>query len=102
MLKRRFLFAGFVLFVSVFMAAAAFAAPAMKYRSKHDVPRITVEELKARRLGDAGIYILDLRTGASYDRSPFRIPGDIRSMFGELKEKTKRIPRDAEIVTYCT
>ncbi|VAV83564.1 hypothetical protein MNBD_DELTA01-2087 [hydrothermal vent metagenome] len=102
MLRRRLLFAGFVLLVSVFMAIPVFAASEMKYKSKHDVPRITVEELKVRLLGDAGVYVLDVRTGASYDRSPIRIPGDVRSMFGELKERTKHIPRDAEIVTYCT
>ncbi len=102
MSRRRSLFTGFVLLVSVFMAAHAYASPEMKYKSKRDVPRITVEGLKTRLASDAGVYVLDLRTGASYDRSPLRIPGDIRSMFGELKEKTKNIPREAEIVTYCT
>jgi len=102
MLKRRFLFAGFVLLISVFMAANVFAASEMKYKQKLDVPRISVTELKAKIASGAEVYVLDLRTGASYDRSPVRIQGDIRSMFGEIEEKTKDIPRDGEIITYCT
>ncbi len=102
MLKRRFLFSGFVLLVSVFMAANVFAASEVKYTKNSDVPRISVDELKAKIADGAEIYVLDLRTGASYDRSPVRIKGDIRLLFGELEEKTKDIPRDGEIVTYCT
>ncbi len=102
MLKRSFIIAGFILFFSVFTASSGFAMQELRYQSKEDVPRITVEELKAKYSSDKEIYILNIRTGAAYTNSAFRIPGDIRSMYGELKEKTMHIPKDAEIVTYCT
>lgn len=99
--RRNYLMAALMLCI-FFASSQVLAAPVVKYRNKAAVPRITVEELKAKLGGNAPVYVLDVRTGASYDGSPYRIPGDIRSMFGELRERTKHIPRDAEIAVYCT
>jgi hypothetical protein len=97
-----FLMAGLILFCIFFASAHVLAASDVKYRNEKAVPRISVERLQEKLRSGAAVYILDVRTGASYDGSPYRIAGDVRSMFGELREKTKHIPRDAEIVVYCT
>ena len=102
MLKRSFILVSVVFLFFVFVTASAFAASASRYNSQADVTRITVEELKARISSGAEIYILDLRAGSSYATSKVRIPGDIHTLFGKLEETTKMIPKDAEIITYCT
>jgi hypothetical protein len=100
--RRGFLSVALVLFCVFFASSYALSSPGVKYRNKREVPRISVDELKAKLSSGAIIFVLDIRTGASYDSSPYRIPGDVRSMFGELRERTKHIPRDAEIAVYCT
>jgi thiosulfate/3-mercaptopyruvate sulfurtransferase len=76
---------------------------------------VTLEEV-ARRLGDDGFVVLDVRTPAEYrgeavapcDPRPGRIPGSVNLDVQELlalspDEIRQRIgPReDAELVTYC-
>ena len=102
MARRKLFMAGLVLLASVFFAGSVLAAEEVKYRNKSEVPRITVEALKAKLERGEKVYILDMRTGASYDSSPHRIKGDIRSTFGELRARTSAIPRGGEIITYCT
>ncbi len=64
--------------------------------------RISVEEL--RRLVDEGHnpLILDVRTSLSYRYDPRTIPGAIRFHLNELDEKLAGIPREQEIILYCT
>ncbi len=64
--------------------------------------RISVEELK--RLMDAGETptIVDVRNRAAHLHDPRRIPGAIRMTFDEIDEKLAELPRDREVVLYCT
>lgn len=102
MLRRNFLLAGMALLFVFFVSTPIFAAGGHDHSRQIDVPRITVEELKTK-LGDGSVvYVMDLRSPGSFNRSPFRIPGDIRFTLPELRTKTKGLPKDAEIATYCT
>ena len=64
--------------------------------------RISVEELK--RLMDAGETptIVDVRNKAAHLHDPRRIPGALRMTFDEIDEKLAELPRDREVVLYCT
>ncbi len=64
--------------------------------------RISVEEL--RRLMDEGHHplVLDVRTNLSFRHDPRTIPGAIRFHLDELDQKLAGIPREQEIILYCT
>ena len=67
-----------------------------------EVERITVDELKEMLEKKAPVTILDVRTGSSYDDSTMKIKGALRIAPDEMETRMKEIPRDREIVTYCT
>lgn len=66
------------------------------------IARITPEEL--RRKLDAGerIEIVDVRHSVDFEAEPFTIPGARHIAVEELDERHGEIPRDREIVLYCT
>ena len=66
------------------------------------VARITPEELK--RLMDAGeeVVVVDLRGSLEYEREPQTLPGALRFTADELQERHHEIPRDRDVVLYCT
>jgi hypothetical protein len=64
--------------------------------------RISVDELK--RLLDAGEspVIVDVRNRSAPLHDPRRIPGAIRMTFDQIDERLAELPRDREVVLYCT
>ncbi|HKE08537.1 MAG TPA: VTT domain-containing protein [Candidatus Acidoferrum sp.] len=66
------------------------------------IGRITPEELKF--LLDAGepVTIVDLRHHIDFEADPETIPGAFRMDASELQEKDERLPRDREVILYCT
>ncbi|HEV2617833.1 MAG TPA: VTT domain-containing protein [Candidatus Acidoferrales bacterium] len=66
------------------------------------VARITPEELK--RMLDAGenIQIVDLRHSVEFEADPLTIPGALRLDPKELDQRQQEIPRDRDVVLYCT
>ena len=67
-----------------------------------DVERITVDELKAKIAKSEPLTIIDDRSEGSYASSETQIKGSIRMTVDEIQSRLKEIPRDREIVTYCT
>lgn len=63
------------------------------------VARLTPEELKAR-LND--FVILDLRSATEVEWDGMKLPGAIRIELRKLAERHEEIPRDRDIVLYCT
>jgi 3-mercaptopyruvate sulfurtransferase SseA len=64
-----------------------------------EVPRIPLEEAKAKF--DAGTaLIVDTRSREEYDQS--HIPNAISLPLTELNTQNPDLPRDVEIITYCT
>jgi membrane protein DedA with SNARE-associated domain len=66
------------------------------------IARITPQELK-RKL-DAGelVTVLDLRHAVDFDSDPRTIQGALRMPAEELELRHLEIPRDREIILYCT
>jgi predicted LPLAT superfamily acyltransferase len=67
-----------------------------------DVERITVDELKAKIAKNEPVTIIDDRSQGSYESSETQIKGSIRITVDEIQSRLKEIPRDHEVVTYCT
>ncbi len=66
------------------------------------IARITVEELKQKLDSGEEVVIMDLRHSMDFEADPETIPGAFRMDAQELEEKNDRLPRDREIILYCT
>jgi membrane protein DedA with SNARE-associated domain len=66
------------------------------------IDRITVDELK-RKLDDGeNLSIVDLRHSLDFEADPETIPGALHLDSKELSEKSELLPRDREVILYCT
>jgi len=72
------------------------------FSATDDVPRITVQELKAKMDKGDDLVVVDVRTGNDYERSKIKIKGAIRIPIVQLEARSNELPRDKEIITYCT
>jgi membrane protein DedA with SNARE-associated domain len=66
------------------------------------VARITPEELRRRLDAGEGIVVVDLRHSLEFDGEPAMVPGAIHLLPDELDARHGEIPRDREVVLYCT
>jgi membrane protein DedA with SNARE-associated domain len=66
------------------------------------IARITVEELKEKIDAGEELVIVDLRHSMDFEADPETIPGAFRMDAKELEEKNDRLPRDREVILYCT
>ncbi|MBF0458795.1 MAG: hypothetical protein HQK99_12975 [Nitrospirae bacterium] len=66
-----------------------------------DVPRITVDELKAK-LGSPDVIVIDVRTQEAYNSGKMKIKGSIRENPSLIGQWSLKYPKDKEIVLYCT
>lgn len=66
------------------------------------IARITPEELKAKLDSGEDVVIVDLRHSLDFEAEPQTIPGALRLDTAELEEQDQQIPRDRDIVLYCT
>src|SRR6266478_4695917 len=66
------------------------------------ISRITVDELKGKLDSGEELVIVDLRHSVDFEADPETIPGAFRIDSRELEEKDDRLPRDHEIILYCT
>jgi len=69
---------------------------------KDGVSRVSIQDLKAKMELTDGVLIIDVRSGDDYARSKHKIKGAVRISIVDLAEKSKSLPKDREIVTYCT
>ncbi|HEY6266050.1 MAG TPA: VTT domain-containing protein [Candidatus Acidoferrum sp.] len=66
------------------------------------IARITVDELKEKIDAGEELVIVDLRHSVDFEADPETIPGAFRMDAKELEEKNDRLPRDREVILYCT
>ncbi len=64
--------------------------------------RITPEELKAKLDGGEAPMIVDIRDRLDFEAEPAVIPGALHLTTEELEQRHREIPREREIVLYCT
>jgi membrane protein DedA with SNARE-associated domain len=66
------------------------------------IARVTAEELKQKLDAGEEIVIVDLRHSVDFEADPQTIPGAFHMDAKELEEKNDRLPRDREVILYCT
>lgn len=64
-----------------------------------DVPRISVAETR-ERFENGTAVIVDVRSAQEYSEA--HIPGALSFPLDELQARYQELPRDTEIITYCT
>jgi membrane protein DedA with SNARE-associated domain/rhodanese-related sulfurtransferase len=64
--------------------------------------RITVDELYQKQETGENLIIVDLRSQAEVERNPLLIRGARHMTMDELKTNQKDIPRDRDIILYCS
>ena len=64
--------------------------------------RLTPDQLRARLESNDPIRIIDLRAAIEYDVTRQTVPGAIRMDPEELDDRHEEIPRDCDVVLYCT
>ena len=64
--------------------------------------RITVDELHQKLETGENVTILDLRSAAEVERNPLLIRSAWHLTIDELKSRQQEIPRDRDIVLYCS
>jgi len=70
----------------------------------HDlrISRISVQELKEKIDAGEDLVIVDLRHHIDFEAEPEIIPGALHMDAQDLQEKNDRLPRDREVILYCT
>ena len=66
------------------------------------IARITPDELKSKIDAGEEVVVVDLRGSLDFDAAPQTIPGAIRMAPEKVEEGHMQIPRDREIVLFCT
>ena len=66
------------------------------------IARVTPDEVKQRLDAGEDLLILDLRDALEFEIEPHSIPGAFHLSIEELEEQHHKIPRDREIVLFCT
>jgi rhodanese-related sulfurtransferase len=64
--------------------------------------RISPDVLKQMMDDGKATMVVDLRTAVGAQERPYMIPGALRISPEELERRHDEIPRNAEIVLYCT
>lgn len=66
------------------------------------VARITPDELRRKLHAGKNIVVVDLRHSVDFEAEPSTIPGALHLLPEELDSRHQEIPRDREVVLYCT
>jgi membrane protein DedA with SNARE-associated domain len=94
--------------VAALLVAALGAYIAWKFVSRQRflrrlrIGRITPEELKAKLDAGESLMVVDVRHQVDFDAEPSIIPGALHLTTEELEARHGEIPREREIVLYCT
>ncbi len=73
-----------------------------KFLRELRISRISVQELKEKIDAGEELVIVDLRHHMDFEAEPETIPGAFRMDAKELQERNDRLPRDREVILYCT
>jgi predicted sulfurtransferase len=90
------------LFISLFFVLLNQLIASVVLSATDVVPRITVQELKAKIDKGDDVVIIDVRAGREYEDSKIKIKGAVRIPIVKLEDRISELPRDKEIITYCT
>jgi len=92
-----------VLVIGVLAAYVAYKFIArQRFLRELRIARITAEELKQKIDAGEDLVIVDLRHSVDFEADPHTIPGAFRMDAQDVEEKDDRLPRDREVILYCT
>lgn len=92
-----------ILLIASFAAYIAYKFIArQRFLRELRIARITVDELKIKIDAGEHLVIVDLRHSMDFEADPETIPGAFRMDAKELEEKSDPLPRDREVILYCT
>ncbi len=74
----------------------------VQFVRKLRVARISPEELRRQLEASSGLVVLDLRLPSHFAQSPETLPTAIRMAPNEVSRRHSEIPRDRDIVLYCS
>lgn len=92
----------------VLLAGAAAAYVLFKYAQRRRlmrrlrVARVTAEELNGMLAAGDAVMIVDLRHALDVGTAPYTIPGALRLAPEEVDRRHHEIPRDRDVILYCT
>jgi membrane protein DedA with SNARE-associated domain len=66
------------------------------------IARISPEELRAKMAAGEELVVVDLRHQREFEADPAGVPGALRLATSEIAERHGEIPRDRDVVLYCT
>ena len=96
---------GWILLIAL-IGIAAFVAYKFYRRQQvlreHRMAKISVDELKSMMDGGHQVVIVDVRNPLSRETDPEAIPGAIHLLFEEIEHRQDELPKNQEIVLYCT
>lgn len=62
----------------------------------------TPEELRAKLAAGEQVVVVDLRHPREFEADPAGVPGALRLTTAEVETRHGEIPRDRDVVLYCT
>jgi rhodanese-related sulfurtransferase len=66
------------------------------------IARLSPEALKAALDAATPPLVIDLRSALDVATSPYVIPGAVRIAAEELEQRHREIPRDRDVIVYCS
>ncbi|MGC3974109.1 MAG: VTT domain-containing protein [Nitrospira sp.] len=98
--------AGGMVLVILLLGLAGFLAYKFYHRQKFlrhlRMAKISVDELKRRMDAGEAISVVDVRHPLALDLDPESIPGAINFTLEDIEHRHQEIPRDRDIVLYCS
>lgn len=82
------------------LALAACDTPSRAPQTREDVTRIAPAELKSRLDSGDEVLVVDARSAGEFQQR--HIPGAISVPYNEVEARLNELPRDQDIVFYCT
>jgi rhodanese-related sulfurtransferase len=73
-----------------------------RFMRKLRIARITPAALKQKLDAGENLVIVDLRHSIDFEAEPHMIPGALQLAPDELERRHQEIPRDRDVVLYCT
>lgn len=73
-----------------------------RFLHKLRIARITPDELQNRMQAGESVIVVDLRHAMEFESDPTTIPGAVHMDAADLEEAFEVIPRDREIVLFCS
>jgi membrane protein DedA with SNARE-associated domain/rhodanese-related sulfurtransferase len=73
-----------------------------RFLHKLRIARISPEELRQKMSAGEDIVVVDLRHALEFESEPETIPGAVRMDAADLEEASEVIPRNREIVLFCS